>query len=225
MRIVCPSRPFLGDSIIAVNNACLLAKQEDVLLVPRHKIVNSVIGKRSMECFEFALGLFDLGSLGYSMRTREADLLPKLPQSSYLDHAKRFIRGKPELVLLDLNPRFRPHSPDYKTLFDNSFTEDLKEKIWERAYELGTPVDLHTTALREGLQATLSMFLRAKCFIGADSGFAHVSHALDVPCFMFLNRGRLRRLKEWHEYNQYTLVNSPDEIILESTYQVGKITW
>ena len=205
--VVCPARTRLGDSVVAINNACLLAKEKsDVLLVPHRKIFSWEAREinRVIECFEFALSLFNLGSLKVSNEERMAKELSKLPQSSFVENAKPFIREAHSLVLLDLFPRCGC----------NKFSKELQDKILEVAKELGEPVDLHRFANRNGLSSTLGLFKLAKCFIGADSGFAHVSHALGVPCFMFRNRGRVGKLEKWHNGNQYTLVEDPEDLLL-----------
>lgn len=207
----------LGDSVIAVNNACLLSKTNDnLLLVPHRKIFQNTHlrdgsergkrGRRSIECFEFALSLFELGSLKVSMSEwgHKTKRVSKGPQSSYLEHAKPFVRHNQELILLDLCPCTWPFRPE------------SIHPVRKKAEQLGEPVDLHRFANEKGLTATVDLFLRARCFIGTCSGFAHVSHIFGVPCFMFLNGNRPRRLEELHRHNQYTIVSSPDEIVIPS---------
>ena len=208
MLVKCPHKTRLGDSIAAVNNACHLSKNGmgEALLVPNNKIFawgpNQT--RRAIDCFRFALSLFDLGPIKSSLEDRHGKPLPKLPESCYLNHAIPIAKENPDLILLDLEPRTGL----------NKFDDKLKKMIWDRAHELGTPIDLHGEANKNGLQSTVDLFKRAKCFIGADSGFAHASHALDVPCFMFRNKGPIGRMERWHRYNQYTLVNSPADIMI-----------
>lgn len=197
---VCPARTRLGDSIIAVGNACLLATKRPLTIVPNSKIFTwpDKDRERALSTFRFALSLFNLTNVKVSLEPRKAKELDRIPKCSPYLFAKHSENLCPTYILYDLEP---------STSF-NKFRKKLKQPLLAFLQSLPNSVNLHQLANTESLEATLPFFQNAKCFIGADSGFAHVAHTFNLPCYLFRNRAPLGRLERWHAHSKFQIVSS-----------------
>ena len=207
-----PARTRLGDTVIAVNNAIVVAKRlrKPVRMMFHPKIFgfDRKEHARCLQRMDAALHLFD-----HAGRIHVVDhvsgtthMLEKLPESCYLDNARKDVQclQARDVICYDLNPNL--------VNVGKADRERLREFLEGVAAET---MDCHKVGIERGLIPMIERMRHCRCFVGADSGMAHVAHAIGLEAHLIAFNGAVDRLKRWHQFNQYVLYHTTDEFIRE----------
>lgn len=201
--MVCsPARSRLGDAIIAAANACVLAERGGIVeMRPQSKLLAWPVHDReySIAGLKFAVSLFRHDGLQFNPEPFHGRtvLLPKLPMCDY-QRFSRFKRDKLEVrnfIAFDFAARTgynRPSNATYRQLI-------------RHLSAFGLVMDASSYANAHGLMAAASMLRRSLCFVGVDSGMAHVAHAVGTPSHLIRFNGPSGRLERWHRHQSYSL--------------------
>jgi len=195
-----PHHTRLGDTIIGVNNAIVLAKLAGkplrFALHPKRLAWNVKEQKLYEQRLEAALYLFDHeGHLNLvNDRIDPVKVLSTHPQSCYLDNAKASVSCTTPRDIVCYHFRPRTGRVTHKDRLElTSFLSDQSEVI-----------DCHDYGLKHGLIPLIEVMRTCRYFVGADSGMSHIAHAIGLEAHLIKFSCKESWLRKWHKFNQYT---------------------
>lgn len=201
--IYVPRFSRLGDSIVSIGNAIELAKREGrrLRVAPHPKLLDlpEALRAHKLKGFYFALSLFNWKPylrLKKLTPRKVFKLLPTRPIAPYP-------APKP-VIAYDFLPSKR---------------ENRASKLWRHSmlkHLRGTGaelINLHALSLRDGLETAKEQLQRATCFVGHDSGFAHLAHALHISCHLIRVARSENTMRRWHGQQAFYFYQSPEEFV------------